>query len=219
MMNKLFVVIPAHNESERILDVINKVKKYTNNIIVVDDGSTDNTFNIVTNLNVKLLKHIVNLGKGSALRTGCDYAIKLGAEQIIVLDADGQHKPEDIPMFIKALEGYDIVFGSRTMNNNMPLILKMGNKFISLLILFLYNVKLFDTQSGYRAFTNNAYKKIRWNANDYSMESEMIANVGKYKLKYNEIIIDTIYHDKYKGTTAIDGVKVVSNLLWWKLIR
>ena len=99
----------------------------------------------------------------------------------------------------------------------MPFILKFGNWFINKTIKFLYGLKIDDSQCGYRAFTAKAYKRLRWKASDYSMESEMIAKIGKYKLAYKQIPIDTIYSDKYKGTTILDGVKIVFNLLLWRL--
>ena len=101
----------------------------------------------------------------------------------------------------------------------MPFVLRFGNKFISSMTKILYGISLFDTQSGYRAFTDDAYKKIRWNSADYSMESEMIARVGKQKLKYAQIPIETIYADKYKGTTILDGIKIVLNMFWWKILN
>ena len=80
-------------------------------------------------------------------------------------------------------------------------------------------VSLSDTQSGYRAMTARAYRKIRWRSRSYSVESEMVANTGRKRLKYKEIKIKTIYSDKYKGTTVIDGVKIVLNMLWWRISR
>ena len=109
------------------------------------------------------------------------------------------------------------MLGYRKPSKHMPFILKFGNRFINKTIKFLYGVSIRDSQCGYRAFTAKAYKKLRWKASDYSMESEMIAKIGKHKLKYKEIPIATIYSDKYKGTTIIDGFKIVFNLLFWKL--
>ena len=105
----------------------------------------------------------------------------------------------------------------RKLNKKMPVILKVGNWFINKTINFLYGIKIKDSQCGYRAFTLKAYKKLRWKASDYSMESEMIAKIGKYNLHYAEIPIETIYSDKYKGTTILDGIKIVFNLFLWKL--
>jgi glycosyltransferase involved in cell wall biosynthesis len=219
MSNEFFVIIPAHNEQKHIAAIIKKVKKYSDNILVVDDGSKDKTSEIAQKENVLVLRHVVNLGKGAALKTGCEYAIKQGAKKLVFIDADGQHRPEDIPRFLKALAGEDIVFGSRELNKNMPVVLKFGNWFINKVNGILFGVKLQDTQSGYRAMTSEAYNKIKWKSSSYSVESEMIANVGKKKLKYKEITIKTIYSDKYKGTTIIDGVKIVLNMIWWKITR
>ncbi|MBT6774359.1 glycosyltransferase family 2 protein [Candidatus Woesearchaeota archaeon] len=214
-----FVVIPAHNEENNVVEVINKVKSYVNNIIVVDDGSTDNTYDKAKEKDITVLKHEVNLGKGAALKTGCDFALKQGAEKIVVIDADGQHNPKEIPKFLEALNDYEIVFSHRTKSKAMPFVLKFGNNFINKFSSFLFGVNIKDNQCGYRAFTSDAYKKIRWSASDYYMETEMIINTGKHKLKYIEIPIETIYADKYKGTTVLDGVKIVLKMLTWRLLR
>ena len=164
-----------------------------------------------------VLRHIINLGKGASVKTGCDFALRKGAEQLILIDSDGQHNPKDIPRFLESLKEADIVFGYRKFDKNMPFVLKFGNWFINFTTRLLYEIDLRDTQCGYRAFTSEAYKKIRWKANDYSMESEMIANAGKRHLKYKEIPIQTIYTDKYKGTTFLDGIKIVFNMFLWRL--
>jgi len=136
---------------------------------------------------------------------------------MIVIDADAQHDPNEIPKFLKNIKRYDIVLTYRKLNKNMPFVLKFGNWIINKTITFLYGIRIKDSQCGYRAFTTKAYKRLRWKAMDYSMESEMIAKIGKYKLSYTEIPIETIYSDKYKGTTILDGIKIVFNLLLWRL--
>lgn len=218
MEENTWVVIPAYNESKRIISVIQKVKKYVKNIVVVDDGSSDNTIGTI-NGEVDVLRHMINLGKGAAVVTGCDFVLKKGANKIILIDSDGQHDPDEIPNFLKTLEQTDVVFGYRKFNKKMPFIMKFGNNYINLVTRILYGIKLRDTQCGYRAFTAKSYQKIRWEASDYSMESEMIANIGKRHLKYKEIPISTIYSDNYKGTTVMDGVKIVFNMLLWRLKR
>jgi len=217
MKNNVYVIIAAYNEEKHIGNVINDVKKFCNNVIVVDDGSKDNTYDIAKNHGAIALKHIINLGKGAAVKTGADYAIKNGANIIILVDADGQHEPKEIPKFLKSIEGKDIVFGYRKFTKKMPFILRFGNNFINTMTKILYHIDLKDTQCGYRALTAKAYKKTRWESTGYPMESEMIANAGRNKLKYSEIPIETIYSDKYKGTTVIDGVKIVLNILLWRL--
>ena len=124
-----------------------------------------------------------------------------------------------VTLVFKELENVDVVLGYRKLNKEMPSILKLGNWFINKMTKLLYGITLHDTQCGYRAFTADAYKQIKWKASNYSMESEMIANIGKKRLKYKEIPIKTIYADKYKGTTLIDGIKIVCNLFWWRLSK
>lgn len=219
MAGNKWVVIAAYNEEKHIAAVINETRKFCKNIIVVDDGSKDKTCQIAKSKGVTALKHVINLGKGAAVKTGCDFALQKGAEVLLLIDADGQHEPKEIPRFLKELKNKDIVFGYRKFTKKMPIIMRFGNKFINATTKLLYGIELKDTQCGYRALTAKAYKKVRWNSTGYPMESEMIANAGKNKLKYTEIPIRTIYSDKYKGTTVIDGVKIVLNMLLWRLKR
>jgi hypothetical protein len=162
------------------------------------------------------------LGKGAALKTGCDYAFfKRDAEIVVAMDADGQHKAEDVLRLINTIKSkkLDVVFGGRKIDKNMPFVLKIGNLGLSLMTRIMYGVKIDDTQSGFRAFTKKAYSKIRWISDDYSMESEMIARISKHKLKYYEIPIKTIYLDRYKGTTVLNGIKIGLQILLWKIKR
>lgn len=218
-MKSIFAVIPAYNEGKNIKEVVEKTKKYVKNVVVVDDGSSDNTSNVAKESGVVVLRHIINLGKGAALKTGCDYASSKDADIIILLDADGQHDPEEIPNFLKTIEEADVVFGYRHLRENVPFILKLGNKVISLTTRVLFRIKIRDAQSGYRAFTSDAYREIRWETSDYAVENEMIANIGKKHLGYREIPIKTIYKENYKGTTIIDGIKIVTKMFWWRITR
>ena len=215
--NNVWAVIPAYNEEKNISGIIRKTKSYVENVVVVDDGSSDGTKNAAESSGAFVIGHIVNLGKGAALKTGCDFAAKKGAKFIIALDADAQHNPANIPRFIEKLGKYDVVFSYRRLSGKMPIVLRFGNWFISKTVKILYGISLVDTQCGFRAFSSKAYKKIRWNASDYSMESEMISRTGKQRLKYVQIPIETIYSDKYKGTTIIDGIKIVLSMFWWKI--
>lgn len=217
--SNLWAVIPARNEEKNIFRVVKKAGRYVDSIALIDDGSTDRTAMLGEKAGATVLRHIVNLGKGAALKTGCDFAVRNGAKFIVVLDSDAQHNPEDIPRFAEKLKKYDIVFSYRRLGAKMPLVLRFGNLFISKFVKVVYGIDLKDTQCGFRAFSKEAYKRIRWNASDYSMESEMIARAGRQRLKYVQIPIQTIYSDKYKGTTVIDGMKIVLNMLGWKLLN
>jgi len=219
---EFYIIIPAHNEEKNIGGVIQKTKKLVkgSRIVVVDDGSRDRTSGEAKRLGAVVIRHAINLGKGAALKTGCSYAYRKGAEAFIFLDSDGQHNPADLPHLMKALIGNDIVFTYRNMKStHMPMVKKFGNQFIDSAMKLLFGIKVRDTQCGYKAMTRQAYEKLGLMSNDYSIESEIVAKTGKYHLKFTQLPIETIYMDRYKGTTAFDGVNIVMKLLWWKLTR
>jgi UDP-N-acetylglucosamine---dolichyl-phosphate N-acetylglucosaminyltransferase len=214
-----WIIIAAYYEEKHISDVVKRVKAQGfKHIVVVDDGSKDKTSVLAQKEGATVLRHIVNLGKGAAMKTGAEYAFLNGAEAAIFIDGDGQHKPEELPLFMKELrKGYDIVFGYRKRNTHMPFVMRFGNWFISALVRTLYKMDLHDVTSGYRALTKRAYEEVRWSSRDYRVEVEMIARAGKQHLKYKQFQITTIYHDNYKGTTFLDGFPIVGNLLWWRI--
>lgn len=216
MKQNFFVIIPAYNEEQRLDQVIKETKKYTQNILVVDDGSKDETSLIAKKAGAVVLRHRLNLGKGAAMKTGVEAAFSLGAEAVLLLDADGQHNPIHIPTFLKGLEkGSDIVFGSRNLSYGVPLVRYLGNKFGSVLIALIFGIYRSDMLCGFMAFTKQAYQKIKWDAARYGVETEIVARTGKNKLKYTETPIKTIYIDKYKGVTILDAIGILFNIPRW----
>lgn len=214
-----WIIVPAHNEERRIADVVARCRKrgFTQ-IVVVDDGSRDRTAQKARLAGAVVLRHIVNLHKGGAMLTGSRYALQEGAKALIFLDGDGQHAPEELPRFLEELNrGHDIVFGARRVTADMPIVRRLGKILTYLAIRVLYGVKVHDVLSGYRAVRASAFDKIAWSSRDYSVESEMVARAGKAGLRYAEITISTIYHDKYKGMTFLDAIPLFWNLLWWRL--
>jgi glycosyltransferase involved in cell wall biosynthesis len=127
--SNVWAVIPAYNEQKNIVKIIKKTKKYAGNVVLVDDGSKDRTGELAGRAGAIVLSHIVNLGKGAALKTGCDFAVGKGAKFIVALDADAQHNPEDIPRLTEKLERYDLVFSYRKASSKMPVVLRFGNWF------------------------------------------------------------------------------------------
>ncbi len=216
---KTYLVLPAYNESQRkITTLVRKAALFLplNRIIIIDDGSKKP---IKATKGPILLRHSLNLGKGAALRTGCRYAFRQGAGAIIMMDSDGQHDPQEIPRFLKKLSTCEIVFGSRLLSLNAPLVRLLGNKFASIYMNLMFGVYISDILSGFRAFTRRAYRNIRWSSARYGVETEMIAKLGKNKQKLNfcEIPIKTIYLDNYKGVTILDAINILFQTIWWKL--
>ena len=212
---KTIAVIPAHNESQHIFEVVSKTKKYVDEVIVVDDASSDNTGELAKKAGAIVLRHVVNLGLGGTLKTGCEGALLRKADIIVTLDGDGQHDPEEILSLIKDIkEGrVDAVFGQRAFDKNMPFVKKVGNSFFGTFSRGLFGIKVRDTQTGFRAFTSDAYKKLRWKSADYAVASEMLINAERNKVRYKGKEVRTIYHDGYKGTTLLDGAKIAGKMI------
>lgn len=220
---KLVAIIPAYNEEKTIAQVISSVRKYVDRVIVIDDGSKDRTYITAKSAgqDIVVLRHKINLGKGAAMKTGCEAALKLGAETMALIDADDQHSPQDLLRLLEKLkkENLDIVFGARMIDKNkMPLMMYLGNKFLTRTINALFKISVSDTQSGLKVFTRESYQKIKWRSSDYFVETEIIAKTANNNLKYAEVIIETIYKEVNKGTTIIDGIKVFLNILKLKFL-
>ena len=217
---KVCIVIPAYNEENTISEIVAEAKKYSDDVIVVDDGSKDATHKLAEESGVFVLRHVVNLGVGSATVTGNNYAISRGFDVIVNLDSDGQHSAGALSEGLELLEGggYDIVIGSRFLESTkkMPVILKLGNKFLTLVNKTIFGSDITDTQSGFRIVTADAWEKIAPISRGYSICSEIAASIGTKRLKYAEIPIETIYLDTFKGTTIFDGIKIFASMLqWW----
>lgn len=216
-VSKIFIITPAYNEAKYIGRFLDKLKSVTQNIVVVDDGSTDKTKSIVDDRGVICLTHMVNLGKGSALKTGCDYAFKkMDADAVIIMDGDDQHEVDDLQAFIKSLKkGSEIVLGVRSLDAKMPLMRVLGNKSMSILINLLFGHYLADIPSGFKAMTRRAYRELKWHSSGYEVETEIAVRIAKSKLTYVEIPISTIYHDKDYGFNLLDAVKILLKLPYW----
>lgn len=215
MLNKkdIWIITPAYNEEKTISSLLGKIKKTRLNIVVVNDGSSDLTKNIVEKFPVYLLNHKTNLGKGAAMKTGADFAFSYGAQAVIFLDADGQHDPNNIIDYVRKLQqGSEIVFGKRNLGKGTPVIRLLGNKIASRLISLLCGIYLKDLLCGFIGMIRKAYEIVQWDSTGYGVETEIVARTGRNKLKYSEVSIETIYNDKYKGVTVLDALGILISL-------
>ncbi len=216
---KVFIVIPAYNEAKKIGKVIDNVKKQYNNVIVIDDGSTDNTFEISKSKKIYVIKHITNRGQGAALKTGIDYALEKGADIVVTFDADGQFLVKDIKKVIEPVlnKKVDVVLGSRFLGKainikpSKKLVLKLG----ILVVYVLYGIKVTDSQSGFRALSRRAAKKINITCDRMDHAGEFFWEIMKQKLKYKEVPITVVY-DEYalrKGQSWIKSIELGVKML------
>lgn len=218
---KTIAIIPALNENQHLGSVVERSLKYVDMVLVVDDGSRKPLAQALPKSDhVHCVRHIINLGKGAALMTGVQWAKKNGFDLAVFIDADGQHRPEEIPSLLAPLVdgSADIVFGVRKFHSAMPFVARIGNTFLTRAVQILFGIKVSDTQSGYRTLRLSAADAIAWESPRYAVETEMIVNTGKHRIRYTEVPIETIYLDRYKGTTIIDGIRIFFSMITWRFL-
>jgi len=219
--NKIIVVIPAYNEEKTIVEVINKVKPLVDEIVIVDDGSSDKTAQLAEKQGVTVLRHLINRGQGAALQTGNQYALKKGGEIIVHFDADGQFLAEEIKDIVQPLEqgGAEVVFGSRFLEKKSEIpwfkkqiIIPLAHLANKLIIGF----SLTDPQSGFRALSRKATEMIQIENDGMAHCSEILYKVFKNNFKIKEVPITVIYHDF--GQHFGGGIKIIKDLFLAKLM-
>ncbi|MCE7936352.1 glycosyltransferase family 2 protein [Candidatus Saccharibacteria bacterium CPR2] len=218
------IVIPAYNEGVAIKEVIKKLRetlakrKLNFEIIVVDDGSKDNTAEQAREAGAHVIQHILNAGTGAATATGLYYAQQNQFDIAATLDADGQHDPEDVITGIKLMlfkEG-DLLIGSRLINSEgMSKVKILGNKGLSFITYMLFGISVTDSQSGLRIFSRNALDHLKWRTNGFEFCSEMLWRAKQKGMVIKEYPIKAIYTDysKGKGQNNWNAVNIIKSLI------
>lgn len=196
--------IPAYNEENVISDVIKKSLLYVDKVIVCDDGSSDNTAINAKNAGAHVIQHEKNLGKGSALKSLFSYVKNELVDVIVTIDGDGQFLPEEIPKLITSIieQKSDIVIGYRFDDEiEMPKYRKFGNKMFDKMTNLASNLPFRDTQSGFRAYSKKAIDILEFNTKGFGVDSEILIDASRKKLKITEEKITVIYDTGNKTST------------------
>lgn len=195
--SSIWIVIPGFNEGQMIASTLASIRPWLPNVVVVDDGSSDNTAEEATRAGAHVVRHTINLGQGAALGTGIRYALQQRAQWIVTFDADGQHRPEDIDVLFRVAgeKNADVVLGSRFLGgaSNMPRtrlwLLKLATAYTRLTT----GLSLTDAHNGFRLFTRTAAEKLRIRQNRMAHASEMIDWLGSSGLRIAEAPVNITY--------------------------
>jgi polyprenyl-phospho-N-acetylgalactosaminyl synthase len=225
MLNKkdVYIVIAAYNEGKSIKKVVASVKNAGyNNIIVIDDCSRDNTYEVISKLPIFALKHIMNRGQGASLKTGIDFALSKNAKYIVTFDADGQHRPEDLDAMVKPVVNNvcDITLGSRFLNKKtkMPFTRYITLKVGVIMQWIFYGILLTDAHNGFRCLSRHAAKKINIISDRMEHASEIVEEIKKNKLRYKEIPV-IIHYTEETLAKGHGGFSQAIKVLWKMLIK
>lgn len=222
-MANVVAIIPAYNEENALAEVIGRTFEHVDEIIVVDDGSSDKTSEVAIEAGARVIKHSVNLGKGEALKSGFK---AVGDDSIIItIDGDGQHNPSEIPDLVRPIieDGADLVNGSRYMNGpeeNTPAYRRVGQKVLDIATNISAGTKVTDSQSGFRAFSPKSKNVFRFKDTGFGIESEMLVDAAEAGLKIVEVPITVRYDlDGSTKDPITHGVGVLFNIAKDKVFR
>ena len=220
--NGTYVVLPAYNEATRIQPVIEAIAEKGYNMVIVNDGSSDNTLEVIKESKRKypdqihLFSLIINRGVGVATQTGFDAVLKFNPKYIVSMDSDGQHSADDLDNVIKPLVTGEAqaVIGVRPLKD-MPRSRNYANAIMNLLTRIFYRVDVSDSQTGFRAITLEALNKISINARGYLISSEFIREVNDNNIPFAEVPIKTIYtpETQAKGTNVTVAFKILLQMI------
>ena len=224
--SNVYIIIPVFNEQETIRMVIESMLPYNFTIVVVDDGSTDRSAEMLSTLPVYYLRHKLNLGQGAALQTGISFALLKGAEYLVTFDADGQHRIDDVERLLVPLKNKeaDIIFGSRFLKGasaNISLSRRIAVKTARWINFIFTGLLLSDAHNGLRAMNKKAAHSINIIEPGMAHASEFLFQVKKMKLKFRELPVNIIYseYSKKKGQSASNGFNIFIDLLLNKFFQ
>lgn len=217
--------MPAYNESRTIREVVSELVPDYPSIVVVDDGSSDNTADEARGAGAVVLRHVVNRGQGAALQTGIGFALIRGARYVVTFDGDGQHLPSDIAVLLEPLRAgrADVTLGSRFRGSaeEMP---RTRRWLLGAAVIFtrlVSGARVTDTHNGLRAFTRSAASKLEIRLDRMAHASEIIDQIVRGGLRYEEVPVHVRYteYSRAKGQSSLGAARVLIDYLWGKWLR
>jgi glycosyltransferase involved in cell wall biosynthesis len=221
VQDRVAVIVPAFNESAALCSVLEALVTTGYEVVVVDDGSTDDTWAVVTHFPVHRLRHPVNIGQGAALQTGMDYARRLQVDMIVHFDADGQHQVEDIESVLAPIRSgaADVTLGSRFLRRTDAELVPAGRRRLlrlAVLVSFIFTgTKLTDAHNGLRGMTRDAAAKITLRQEGFAHASEIVAQIRRHRLRWVEAPTRILYtpYSRAKGQRGLNALNTLFDLV------
>lgn len=221
----IWVVVPAYNEGRVLGAVVEELVARGHRVVIVDDGSTDETPAAARRAGAIVLRHAVNRGQGAALQTGIAYALRRGAEHIVTFDSDGQHAAEDVDALVAPLLAgrADVVLGSRSIGSaeGMPAIRKA---LLALAVVFTRvasGASVTDTHNGLRAFTRAAAAKLDIRLDRMAHASEILDQIVRQELRFEEVPVHVRYteYSRHKGQSSFAALRILADYVLGRWMR
>lgn len=218
--HSVLVLIPAYNAARHLPELAARVRQYVcdSNLLIVNDGSTDNTLELIKELKLRYLSFNQNRGKGAALAAGLEYAVKNGYRSVLTIDADLQHLPEEIPAFFAQDNGKRLLIGTRRMNLKlMPFARWLSNFLTSLIVSIFSKQRIRDSQSGFRLIPTSIIKTMPLKTIKYDFESEMLFKAGILGCEISEIWITTVYDESQSYINPVKDTLRFVRQIWRRI--
>lgn len=222
MMHRIVVVVPAYNAADSLATLIAELERsYPHiSVLVVDDGSTDRTGEVIRVHGAALISHERNLGKGAALKSGFAYALAHEFDAVITMDADMQHDPAEVQLFLEEfLDDYTILIGVRRLSGDMPLSRRISNSLSTFVASIFAGSRIADSQCGFRLIPTRVLRSLELDSRHYDLEPELIIRAARAGFKIRGIAISTIYNDSISSIHPLrDTLRflklLLKSLLW-----
>ncbi len=224
-MNKLasrsvLVLIPAYNAEKYLPELLKRVRVYVcdSNLLLVNDGSSDDSLKVMQEENVRHISFDINKGKGAALAAGFKYAVEQGYRSVLTLDSDLQHAPEEIPRFFARDDGNTMLMGTRSIKLEvMPFARCLSNYVTSLIVSVFSTQRVRDSQSGYRLIPVKVLKALPLTTVGYDYESEMLFKAGALGCRIGEVGVSTIYDDSPSYINPLNDTLRFIRQIWRRI--
>lgn len=218
--NRTLVIVPAYNAAQHLPELLPRLRNVVpeDDLLIINDGSTDNSAEILRESGVTHITFAQNQGKGAALRAGYQYAIEHNYRSVLSLDADLQHLPEEVPRFLAIDDGHQVLIGTREIHGEvMPWLRFMTNNLTSLIVSVFSCKRVRDSQSGFRLIPTEILKLLDLRSVKYDFESEILFKAGAVGCRIGEVPISTVYHDSQSFINPFKDTLRFIRQMWFRL--